>query len=339
LFSKSRHLYPQESFFKLGGIPGLLVNDFFNLGKIGVVVFFFVSGYVIPYSLNNRTLGEFAKTRFFRLYPAYWLSIILSVILIGVPSLLVVITNVTMFQKFVGVADLNVGYWTLQIELIFYMICAVLHYKGLLYHNRTITLGFYLFLVAGLLLAIVRYMTGLKLPVAVPLALDVMFLGLMFRKLSNKDDVFTSSKILKYVVIFVAALLPICFLAYNKDYGYDEKWYKYFSSYILAIVFFVLFFKFKWNNKLFSFMGAISYSLYLLHPVVGFGGMKYVRNMFPSISSFNYILLFMAFSVVSAILSYYLIEKPSVRLGKLFIKSKKKPAQPITVATAVVTEN
>lgn len=335
LFNKSRRLYPHDSFFSLDGIPGLIINDFLNWGKIGVVVFFFVSGYVIPYSLNNRTLDEFAITRFFRLYPAYWVSIILSVIFVGVPSLLVLLTNITMFQRFVGVADLNVGYWTLQIELIFYVICAYLFYKGLLYNAKTIVKGFYLFLVVAVLLSVVRYFTGLKLPVAVPVSLNVMFLGLMARKLSNNDEIFTRSYILKHVAVFVVTLLPICFLAYNKDYGYDEKWYKYFSSYITAAAFFALFFHYKWSNKAFAFLGAISYSLYLLHPVVGFGAMKYIRNIFPHISSLNYILLFMLFSIISALLCYYLIEKPAIAIGKSFIKSRKKPSIVIHAAAAV----
>ncbi|HEY2673131.1 MAG TPA: acyltransferase family protein, partial [Rugosimonospora sp.] len=46
-----------------------------DLGRIGVVAFFLVSGYVIPLSLTGQTLRTFATRRFFRLYPSYWVAL------------------------------------------------------------------------------------------------------------------------------------------------------------------------------------------------------------------------------------------------------------------------
>ncbi|WP_448131354.1 acyltransferase family protein [Stutzerimonas chloritidismutans] len=50
----------------------------FDFGRIGVVVFFIISGFVIPASLRGpRAVGcyQFLIRRLFRLYPLYWLSI------------------------------------------------------------------------------------------------------------------------------------------------------------------------------------------------------------------------------------------------------------------------
>ena len=48
-------------------------------GKVGVHLFFIVSGFVIFLTLNStRTLYEFVVHRFARLYPAYWLGVALT---------------------------------------------------------------------------------------------------------------------------------------------------------------------------------------------------------------------------------------------------------------------
>lgn len=57
-----------------------------DLGRIGVVVFFAISGFIIPTSLNHRSLHpvrKFLISRLFRLYPLYWISIILGIAVAG----------------------------------------------------------------------------------------------------------------------------------------------------------------------------------------------------------------------------------------------------------------
>jgi peptidoglycan/LPS O-acetylase OafA/YrhL len=133
LWERVKWAYPQETDTCWGKITDLIVSSGWNWGKSGVVIFFIVSGYVIPFSLKNKGLRDFWFSRFFRLYPAYWLSILLVVLVGGsIPAVLTLIMNVTMFQKFVGVSDMIGVYWTLQIELIFYMLCSLLFCKKLL---------------------------------------------------------------------------------------------------------------------------------------------------------------------------------------------------------------
>lgn len=97
----------------------------FDIGHFGVLLFFLVSGFVIPLSLEGRTLEQFWRGRIARLYPAYWLSIIVVVMLEHTESPARVLANATMLQTFMGFVPLIPSYWTLLVELCFYTLASV----------------------------------------------------------------------------------------------------------------------------------------------------------------------------------------------------------------------
>ena len=113
---------------------------YFRLGERGVSLFFMVSGFVIYYTLErSKTLADFAFSRFSRLYPTYWMSLGLwAAVTVAVLHRQFWITgfavNATMLQKFIGVGDLDIVYWTLAVELVFYMWMAALFAMGQLKH-------------------------------------------------------------------------------------------------------------------------------------------------------------------------------------------------------------
>lgn len=325
IYERLRSHYPDIGFFKKNSIAGFIIEDFLNFGKVGIVVFFLISGFVIPFSLYNKDIRQFSITRFFRLYPAYWVSIILALIINGMPAIIILLANITMLQKFVGIPDMVGVYWTLQIELIFYVICALLFFYKVLYNKKVLEIFFYCLIVSSVIVSVIRYVTEIKLPVALLLGLTVMFLGILFRKCVFQEDNVTKNDIIRYVSIFIITLLPISFLAYNKDFGFEERWYKYFASYTFAVFIFYIFLKFKWHNKVFVFLGAISYSLYLIHPVIGVNLVDKLRTAyFINMSPLIYTALFFFFSISSAALCYYGIEKPAIRIGKYLIKKGQK---------------
>lgn len=62
--------------FDISRAAGPLVANvdmiYFSPGRLGVVTFFCISGFVIPFSFSGeKPLRTFALSRFFRLYPAY----------------------------------------------------------------------------------------------------------------------------------------------------------------------------------------------------------------------------------------------------------------------------
>ena len=115
-----------------------------DFGRMGVVLFFVVSGYVVPRSLRRdglRGAGRFLAQRVVRLYPAFWLSILpgawSAFWLWGRPfSARELWLNATMLPQTFGARPALWPYWTLRVEWIFYALCILLHVCGLLQSAR-----------------------------------------------------------------------------------------------------------------------------------------------------------------------------------------------------------
>jgi peptidoglycan/LPS O-acetylase OafA/YrhL len=112
-------------------------------GFVGVEVFFLISGFVILMSAWDSTIREFAASRVARLYPAFWVCVILTAVVVmlvpvttGVPVSRVptpgnVVVNLTMLAEPLHQPLVDTVYWTLWIELRFYLIVAFLIGAGL----------------------------------------------------------------------------------------------------------------------------------------------------------------------------------------------------------------
>jgi peptidoglycan/LPS O-acetylase OafA/YrhL len=121
----------------------------FTVGFAGVVLLMMVSGFVLPFSLERGgPNASFWLRRFFRLYPAYWLSMALGfgLTLLGgvyvgaVPALSTGdwALNATMLQGFFGRPHVWGVYWTLRMELTVYAVFAVLYLLRLLHRPALI---------------------------------------------------------------------------------------------------------------------------------------------------------------------------------------------------------
>ncbi|WP_214411550.1 acyltransferase family protein [Sphaerisporangium fuscum] len=107
----------------------------FNLGLYGILVFFLVSGYIIPTSLERRgDVKAFWVARFFRLYPLYLTVIVLVLAMsVWIPvrdevprDASAVAAHATMLLDVVGMAGVADTMWTLSYEMVFYLLVTAL---------------------------------------------------------------------------------------------------------------------------------------------------------------------------------------------------------------------
>ncbi|MET9447882.1 acyltransferase family protein [Streptomyces cinerochromogenes] len=112
-------------------------------GCLGVQFFFVISGFVICMSSWGRTLGDFFRSRVARLYPAYWVALVLvTAAAVALPAVVhpvrpdEFLVNLTMLQQPMGATRVLGVCWTLWVEVRFYALfalCVVL--RGVTYRR------------------------------------------------------------------------------------------------------------------------------------------------------------------------------------------------------------
>lgn len=119
-------------------------------GALGVQLFFVISGFVILLSAEGRSIGQFVSARAARLLPAYWASVLLTTILLlwiaqrgggDAVSLPQFFANLTMLQETMGEPHVDGVYWTLWVELRFYVLIGIVLAFGLT-ERRIVGLAF-----------------------------------------------------------------------------------------------------------------------------------------------------------------------------------------------------
>ncbi|MCQ8189291.1 acyltransferase family protein [Streptomyces rugosispiralis] len=108
------------------------LSSYFAYGCLGVQIFFVISGFVICMSGWGRPLRSFFASRVSRLYPAYWVAIILVTGVFALPWVAYkavspsdALVNLTMLQQPLGVDRVLGVCWTLWAELRFYALFAL----------------------------------------------------------------------------------------------------------------------------------------------------------------------------------------------------------------------
>ena len=54
------------------------LKNYFKYGYLGVDFFFILSGFLIALSITNKSIFNFLSSRIRRLYPTYWISVIIT---------------------------------------------------------------------------------------------------------------------------------------------------------------------------------------------------------------------------------------------------------------------
>ncbi|BEL06682.1 acyltransferase [Actinoplanes sichuanensis] len=113
-----------------------------SYGWVGVPFFFMISGFVICMTAWGRTPGQYLRSRFVRLFPALWVCIAITTMVaaayprvFGPVPFRALPANLFLLADPLGVPRVDDVYWTLWLELKFYLLFLAVVWIGLTYRN------------------------------------------------------------------------------------------------------------------------------------------------------------------------------------------------------------
>ncbi|MEZ2333995.1 acyltransferase family protein [Mucilaginibacter sp. RCC_168] len=328
-------------------MPSVITHNFFFQfaanSTLGVRIFFVISGYLITKLLiiekektGKNSLKHFYIRRIFRIFPIFYIYILVIILLkvFFIPDIFksynsVVIAGLYLwnYQPFFHPAlDLKGGwffghFWTLAMEEQFYLLWPI---TFILITNKQRLKK--LILIVIILMPILRIIIYFLFPflrgqirLMLPTGGDTILIGCLGALIESSPNF--KEKYYKYIqnrllvtlaILFVAVLSPILYNRFKG--GYDlSVGISINNVFILLILFWSIYsstlFSRILNNKILVQIGVLSYSLYIWQQLFLTDLNNFWVNKFPQ----NLAIVF-----IVGFLSYYIIEKPILKLKNRF---------------------
>jgi peptidoglycan/LPS O-acetylase OafA/YrhL len=288
-----------------GLLPDGWLRSSGSFGWLGVECFFVISGFVIPLSMHSGKFEflvdwkTFFGKRFLRLEPPYLVSIFLTAGLwylssiapgfAGKPpniSFLQLIAHLGYMNAFLHYDWINPVYWTLAIEFQYYVVISLFYFL-IASPNKKISCAFTLGL-AGLSF----------LPISGDFVLHFMVL-FTFGIVTFQQYVGLISRKMFYIQMLFLSAISIASLGFV------------ITGIGISTALFIAFVRFT-IPKLMSFLGTISYSIYLVHVPIG-GKIVNLGKRFAHTLPTQILVLLCAFvvTILSAYILYFWVERPA----------------------------
>lgn len=296
---------------------GLSVPEIIRYGQYGVHLFFMISGFVIFWTISNSAKPlDFVWSRFSRLYPVFWVSVILTFTIVSLNGLpgreadfLSFLVNLTMLHEYFGVGNVDGVYWTLTLELAFYFWMFLFMRLGLLKQID----GILLFWVgiAGLIsyrkLGIEPHHVLNKLFILDYIELFAM--GICLYKIKN-----AMHNLLTYGVVMLCVLSLFSKYSNELALGLSLTYGLFYLACTGRARFLAI--------RPMVFLGTISYSLYLTHQNIGYVLLNYLKSI--GLSPVISIILTSIGAIVLATVLTKFVEKPSLKKLRAFYKNRQE---------------
>lgn len=293
---------------------------FCNRGNLGVPVFFIISGYCIRLAhKHTKTPCEFIIRRLFRIFPPYWFSLLVVVLCILILKITTGYNSVVTLPKRLDeilatpflytyplstIKIINLVYWTLPYELFFYLIIFLAIVPA---SNWRILLPLVLTTIA---IVMPLQTTGILFFFN---ELPTFMLGYALCILIDEGLQWSGA------LLFILSAVGVCIK--HPEIGY-------LLALGIAIGCIFIDSRKPLGNNIFSRLGDISYSIYLLHVPV----CVYLLGFLYKIQAVrHYIILtimvdifLMAVIIFVSAYAYKYVEAPSIEWGKKFSRKKMK---------------
>ena len=288
--------------------------DFLSLGSDGVYVFFVISGFIIPWSLDQshysiEHLGVFMIKRFRRLFPPFVFSLLCY--WIGWwwlhpdhawESVQLLLSNLFFLVPF-GVGEwVNEIYWTLWVELQFYLLVGLIFPVLIhLFPSRS----------SGIILLLNMLSFGSLL---LPVEIEKNFI--LFH-LPYFTMGFIAFQIARIRAIHITHSLSLVLTIITLWWSLTSLHGLSLSSLLFAFFTFVFILFFNTTFKFLEWLGEFSYSFYLMHGLI-IAWISLLWDQFDSlaVSPWLFLLLVQVFAWVFSVILYHGIEKKSLLWSK-----------------------
>ncbi|KMM36753.1 acyltransferase family protein [Guptibacillus hwajinpoensis] len=323
------HIYGMAylgGFFEKRDVEGFFII-FHNFGAMGVNLFFIISGYLIIGSLaRHGNVKSFIINRIIRIYPVF-LILHLIIFLVG-PVINYEWLGEVDFKGYVagflsnlfflpGIFNLPIAQknaWSLSYEFTFYIVSALFFLVILRLENRLLKVVSFSLLI--LLSCVIIYFHN-----------TAMFFVLGVIIFYAEDIIKSKYSYKKYFTLNGIVMLPVIFYIYNQ--------YNIILILALSLILFWIVVNEEGllskilRHSVFQFLGTISYSLYLIHPLVLFPlkiifsteQLKMIIvNEYVRITLFG--LMGLVFAIIGSYISFKLIEDKFGSKLKSLVKEK-----------------
>ena len=284
-----------------------------NVGAFGVALFFLISGFVIPISLEKQSTKNFLIQRFFRIYPTYWVGMLVTAGFLALSAYYLrqpvffnwqgLLINATLcLRQWLNVPSIDSINWTLEVEIGFYALMA-------LFTQWFSTQKLKHLVILPIVLSVFSLIIQIPFLKFHSALLIFMLMGTGF--LNFYKQYFTLKQFAIYNVVAMACFLAAIHL--NRDLHHEPS----FTTYFYALFCFTVLYYFREKipyNGVLDFISTISYPLYIVHGFNSYVIMSFLYQVIPNYWVCTGTGLF--FSLSAAILLHYLAEKPSLKLGK-----------------------
>ncbi len=316
----------------LSAMPEWLTRTVFFSGHLGVPVFFVLSGFVLARISAGKidswqSASRFLTQRLIRLSPPYYVAVLIGTVLLlakshsgagPAPEASQVLAHLTYTQVILGFDPLNTVFWTLAMEVQFYIAFALLLWMARAAARRTRRVD------------LDAKFVGVAAALALLWPLHVIdtplwrggFVGLWYSFLCGSLVAFSNNRsrsreLVALAHVAIVALIGVCL---------DDTFA--LATAIAALFIFVA----ERSPALaraaslapLTALGLVSYSLYLFHNPVTSVAARVVRRFMPSGLASDVVLLacVLAVCIAFAALMYVVIEKPAMRWSHRFARWK-----------------
>ena len=247
----------------------------FKYGYMGVEFFFMISGFVILMTAMDKSPREFLISRMVRLFPVFWVCVSITYLVMyfwggaryrAIPELY--FTNLTMIYGFFRFNSVDSVYWTLLLEIKFYLLIFLIMIFGQIRY--------------------IKYYLGLWLLASLPLFPHARpFLENYF--ITGYSSFFIAGAV--FYLIYKEGnspyLLGLASVSYLLSLGqgidrtlfFGKMFHTVYNPYVMMVLTTLIFLSFflisqkktaSWRSDRYLLIGGLTYPVYLLHSNIGF---------------------------------------------------------------------